>query len=50
MIKKGESEMKVKCRKCKIEWIADEITFGDIAELQELKCAIFGCHKIVGVA
>jgi hypothetical protein len=42
--------MKVKCRKCNVEWIANEITFGDIAELQELKCGNFGYHKIVGVA
>lgn len=42
--------MKVKCRKCGIEWIADEITFGDIAELQQMECSVFGYHKIMGVA
>jgi len=41
--------MKVMCRKCKIEWDDDKMTFGDIEELQEMKCAIFGTHKIIGV-
>jgi len=41
--------MKVKCRKCKIEWEMKEITFGDIEDLQKLECGIFGTHQIVGV-
>jgi len=45
----SESEMKVKCRKCEIEWEMETMTFGDIEELQEMKCAIFGTHKIIGV-
>ena len=41
--------MKVKCRKCGLEWEMDEITFGDVAELQSMKCGVFGNHAILGI-
>lgn len=41
--------MKVMCRKCKIEWDDEQMTFGDIEDLQMMKCSVFGNHRIIGV-
>jgi len=41
--------MKVMCRKCGVFWEFEHMTFGDIDELQEMECGLFGFHKIVGV-
>ena len=40
--------MKVKCRKCKIEWEWDEMTFEDIKYIQSLDCGVMGKHMVIG--
>jgi len=41
--------MKVKCRKCEIEWELENMTFGDIEYIQSLECGVMGKHAIIGV-
>jgi len=41
--------MKVKCRKCEIEWEMDGMTFDDVAHIQSLECGVIGCHSVVAV-
>jgi hypothetical protein len=40
--------MKVKCRKCEIEWEFELMTFGDVDELQKMRCGVMGFHSIIG--
>lgn len=41
--------MKVKCRKCKIEWEMDDMTFDDVAHIQSLECGVMGKHSVLAV-
>ena len=40
--------MKVKCRKCEIEWEWENMTFEDVKYIQSLACGIMGTHMVIG--
>lgn len=40
--------MKFECRKCKMVF-EGALTFGDLEEIQGMKCGAYGTHRLVGV-
>jgi hypothetical protein len=40
--------MKFECRKCKAVF-EGALTFGDLEEIQAMKCGAYGTHALVGV-
>lgn len=42
--------MKIICRKCGLTWDFEHMTFDDVQEIQEMKCGMFGMHRLLGVA
>lgn len=40
--------MKFECRKCKMVF-EGALTFGDLEEIQGMKCGAYGTHRLVGI-
>ena len=40
--------MKFECRKCKCIF-EGALTFGDLEEIQSMKCGAYGTHSLVGM-